>query len=1049
MEAFQHLPADDDRAKLASQVIEGLRAKLLDLTTRNPLLNYRHSDRAKAQVRVIDEIPDALHGFLTDGRSLVFRALQEPDDQPEDEKSDEFQIALEAERLEDEEYVEGIKRLVGDDPNNPALLTLERALRDRVRAKLGLLPRPKRGVISLADVARSQGLDPSYELPTPGVEDREAHHAGEIQTLSLPDRMEAKLAALREGARRALEETGINTCFAAYGFVEWYESAASEKPLYAPLLLQPLEIERMSQQGRWRYFVKWTGEDTAINVTLAERMKQDFGLDWPALEEDESPESYFARLTDMIQTQQRWRVRRFVTFGLFAFGRLAMWSDLDPSRWPTNRQPPTHPIVASLMAGGGSGEGTVASEYEVDSPEIASRLPPLVLDADSSQMAVVLDALAGKSLAVKGPPGTGKSQTIANLIAAALVQGKSVLFVAEKMAALEVVKSRLDRAGLGHFVLELHSTKSKKKDVLESLARRLETQGRLTPPARIEQELSELARLRSQLNAYVALMKQPFGATGKTVQEILWAAQRTSTAELPASIDRVVIPAAESMTLGDVERVQDLLGQFQSVLADLSGRWGAPGQHPWAWLNRILSPFERDDLLELVREWRGQIGALRDLAEDCRGLVETSVNSREELRSLWAVLAKLPGTGSGEVNRQVLVRLAIPADRDDLNRLERAISKRQTLHERCSAFGPTEALLGRKDRIAELAQLVKRLDVGDQSSDQMEQVLGQLEESREALSAVVEAIEGLASLFEAGPSRNAATLEILLAAAQLVGATPRSALLHRRREVDSPEAKSILERAAQEGELLRDTRRQLRLAFDMDRAARVDDLRAVAQVLRHAGIFGRLGARYRRSRETWRGLVRQPRKATGQAMAADLERIADQLEREREFARDPDLARMLGAQFAGIETDLRPVLSAATFLAATREMGASSIPTRADLREKSRVRDVLAEGHIGILERIAAFGSGGRRKLVQQGLDALVQHSSNEMPDVVHKLDEKRSTGQRLVVVLRELQIRSGLGFVSGVQVTWRSSCPTWPRSSRSWRSCPRLLRPFGGPVWM
>ena len=92
---------------LASQVIEGLRSKLLDLTTRNPLLNYRHSDRAKAQVRMIDELLDALHGLLTYGRSLVFRAVREPDDQPEDEKSDEFQIALEAQRLEGEEYVEG------------------------------------------------------------------------------------------------------------------------------------------------------------------------------------------------------------------------------------------------------------------------------------------------------------------------------------------------------------------------------------------------------------------------------------------------------------------------------------------------------------------------------------------------------------------------------------------------------------------------------------------------------------------------------------------------------------------------------------------------------------------------------------------------------------------------------------------------------------------------------------------------------------------------------------------------------------------------------
>jgi very-short-patch-repair endonuclease len=130
--------------------------------------------------------------------------------------------------------------------------------------------------------------------------------------------------------------------------------------------------------------------------------------------------------------------------------------------------------------GWGAGDrGFDAPEYEIDSPAVAVTVPPPILDADSSQVSAILDVVNGRNVAIKGPPGTGKSQTIANLMAAALAEGKRVLFMAEKMAALDVVKNRLDRAGLAHFVLELHSTKAKKKDVLDDLARRLEQQSKL------------------------------------------------------------------------------------------------------------------------------------------------------------------------------------------------------------------------------------------------------------------------------------------------------------------------------------------------------------------------------------------------------------------------------------------------------------------------------------------------------------------------------------------------------------------------------------------
>ena len=110
----------------------------------------------------------------------------------------------------------------------------------------------------------------------------------------------------------------------------------------------------------------------------------------------------------------------------------------------------------------------------MDSPEIARKVPTLITEADSSQFSAIVDVMSGRNVVIKGPPGTGKSQTITNIIASALHEGKKVLFVAEKMAALEVVKKRLDDAGLGDFVLELHSTKARRKRRVSALARRME-----------------------------------------------------------------------------------------------------------------------------------------------------------------------------------------------------------------------------------------------------------------------------------------------------------------------------------------------------------------------------------------------------------------------------------------------------------------------------------------------------------------------------------------------------------------------------------------------
>jgi hypothetical protein len=171
----------------------------------------------------------------------------------------------------------------------------------------------------------------------------------------------------------------------------------------------------------------------------------------------------------------------------------------------------------TLIAGAEVHNSGFADDYDID--KIQGPEPFLITDADSSQHSAVIDVLKGKSIVVQGPPGTGKSQTITNMTAAAINAGKAVLFVAEKMAALEVVKKRLDAAG--HFCLELHSNKTAKSSVVDSLAKRLEYRGPRLQTTTIESNADALRRTKQALLYYVEKTNETAGRTGLSVADIL------------------------------------------------------------------------------------------------------------------------------------------------------------------------------------------------------------------------------------------------------------------------------------------------------------------------------------------------------------------------------------------------------------------------------------------------------------------------------------------------------------------------------------------------
>ena len=323
------------------------------------------------------------------------------------------------------------------------------------------------------------------------------------------------LTHLYRSSRTSIEENGANTLYLALGLLKWYETPSSERPRYAPILLLPVEIIRKSAAKG--YVIRSREEETMMNITLLEMLRQNFGITISGLDPLPTDESgvnvklIYSIIRNSIKNQRKWDVEEQAILGIFSFNKFIMWNDIhnNANKLVQNK------IVSSLI--NGKIEWEAATE-EIDATDMDKQVSPadivLPIIADSSQLEAIYEAVHDKTFILHGPPGTGKSQTITNIIANALYKGKRVLFVAEKMAALSVVQNRLAAIGLAPFCLEIHSNKTKKSAVISQLKETTEII-RQTPPEEFRKEAERLLNLRVELNQYIeALHKEyPFGVS--------------------------------------------------------------------------------------------------------------------------------------------------------------------------------------------------------------------------------------------------------------------------------------------------------------------------------------------------------------------------------------------------------------------------------------------------------------------------------------------------------------------------------------------------------
>ncbi len=278
--------------------------------------------------------------------------------------------------------------------------------------------------------------------------------------------------------------------------------------------------------------MKFRDDEIVTNLSIQARLQQDFGIRIPDLPESPSdddnwtPSKYFAEIAELVKDRDGWELmENEILLWFFSFTKFLMFRDLSPDAWPESSSLDRNALLRSLLTDGFHQESSQACcgegepiDYILNPADVVH-----VTDADSSQAIVINEIAQGRNLVVQGPPGTGKSQTITNAIAAAVHAGKRVLFVSEKMAALEVVKRRLDQLGLGPMTLELHSHESRKQEVLAELKATLElgepTGIKSVPTDELRQTVIRLREHDAALHGQVGKSGcSPFQAMGKLMR---------------------------------------------------------------------------------------------------------------------------------------------------------------------------------------------------------------------------------------------------------------------------------------------------------------------------------------------------------------------------------------------------------------------------------------------------------------------------------------------------------------------------------------------------
>lgn len=434
---------------------------------------------------------------------------------------------------------------------------------------------------------------------------------GDIKTEGSVLERQRTLKNLRTKSRLALEEQGTNILYLSFGFIEWKDGkTASAQWIKSPLILVPavLALESLNSP----FTLKKHEDDIVVNPTLEYYLKTEYGINLPPFDSDKDSLDDYLKSLEVIADQRGWRILREVSLGLLSFLKISMYNDLLRNEERIKNNPVIRAIAGDYTEANKIPE--YLNSFNLDS--INTKDCYQVLSADSSQQEAILFSKNNVSFVMQGPPGTGKSQTITNIIAEALAEGKKVLFVSEKMAALQVVYRRLQEAHLGDFCLPLHSYKANKKEILKQIGANLKLKQTRVKDNAIN-NLEELLTVRNDLNKYAAELHAPNSELNISCYEVYSKLEEVNDAP-------TVTFALENPLEVSQSNLQSYLNVLKEYSLSLKRLNHFIKNNPWDGLSSRISGYEYSEMM------RSELSTLNTNLTSLLNMID-SVSECEEL----------------------------------------------------------------------------------------------------------------------------------------------------------------------------------------------------------------------------------------------------------------------------------------------------------------------------------------------------------------------------------------------------------------------------------
>lgn len=872
---------DPERTAKVTKELKRMRLKLLDLTARNRLLDFKASPGRG--LPLVHCSPDRIcRRLLAKGDELSVLPIPEP--------------------------ARSHWLMVGDRLSRP----------------------------EIRDAAELAKIDPALELGTV----TRALGDSEVRALHYADDLARHCRKLQREAKSALAETGANILYLVFGLLEFPENNDSDKLLTAPLIAVPVRFEPLpvdAATGHLSFGLRYTGEDIEENRSLREKLKQEYNFDLPEFDDEAGPEEYWRTLAQQIERKARWKVQRRVCIALLSFAKMLLDRELAPENWPRDADGASilveHDIVRMVFEGAppanevGDGLRYHAPLHAIDGHALQDL--PLIYDADSSQHSALIDVFAGKNLVIEGPPGTGKSQTITNLIAAAIAKGKTVLFVAEKMAALEVVKKRLTQAGLAPFCLELHSNKTHKKFVLSEIEQRLKAKFAL--PAGLAAQLELLEKKRCELAAYADLLNSVQGnVQDLTVHQVLWRAEKYRQASgddwLP--LQELTVRQASEVSAADFSAQQNTLAHLVRQFEALGGY--GPSHPFWGFDVDVLPPGVDLQIERLLTSYYPQFQDLRAAIEATTvflGDSRLTLGSRATTELIRSLVDLAPPETTAWTPE--LIPLFFTST-DPAGARAEAVVRQLTgqldtvTNYRCDCAGVLQPDISADDATAVAAEQVERTLVGlgllDVLPTRIKTLRQQLLLQADAGRAALQQMKALADLTSVPFAESPRCLSQLAAVFDLAAKAPRDLLAYRHSGVQAPGTVARLEAGASEWAALEALKARLEEQLYLDTPVAAAELDGAIVTLREGERWYRvLQPRWHKAIALHRQLDRHQRKLPIAQRLADLEQRRDLGRSQEQWHHDEALRHTLGPFYHSQKPDLSGALRLARWLDLCRD----------------------------------------------------------------------------------------------------------------------------------